>query len=259
MRYMGGKSRLAKDIGLIINNIANLENINNYYEPFCGGCAVAEVVNIKNRHCSDLNKFMIALLKKLAEEPIWEYKYVTEEEWYDVKANQNTGKYPDWYIAWVGICCSFRGKWFAGYSGEITTQDGKLMNYQEGVYKNIRIEQQLLQGIRFKHCSYKDVHIEPNSIIYCDPPYANTVGYMTGKFEHEQFYSWCIEQSKNKLVIISEYWMPKEFMCIAEIEVSGGIGNGRAEEYKPIERLYAVDGGYLVDKYFSQHDNEYDF
>lgn len=48
MRYMGGKSRIAKHIVTYINNIGFLEGINNYYEPFCGGCAVAEQVNIKN-------------------------------------------------------------------------------------------------------------------------------------------------------------------------------------------------------------------
>ena len=65
MKYMGGKSRIAKHIATYINNIGFVEGIENYYEPFCGGCAVAEQVNIKNRYCSDANKYLIALLNKV--------------------------------------------------------------------------------------------------------------------------------------------------------------------------------------------------
>ena len=47
MKYMGGKSRLVPYIAGEINNIALLENIEDYYEPFCGGCAIVENINIK--------------------------------------------------------------------------------------------------------------------------------------------------------------------------------------------------------------------
>ena len=61
--------------------------------------------------------------------------------------------------------------------------------------------------------SYNEVEILPDSLIYCDIPYKNTSGYI-GEFNHEEFYNWCREQKE--LLIISEYTMPDDFICIAQ-------------------------------------------
>lgn len=63
---------------------------------------------------------------------------------------------------------------------------------------------------------YRESEILPDSVIYCDPPYSNTMGYQV-EFDHEAFYQWCEKQTA--LVLISEYWMPEDrFVCIAEFE-----------------------------------------
>ena len=79
--------------------------------------------------------------------------------------------------------------------------------------------------------SYKNVKIEPDSVIYCDIPYRGTAEYIGG-FNHDEFYSWCEQQTE--LIIISEYDMPRDrFVCIAEKEkpvmLSGGV-SGKATE-----------------------------
>ena len=71
---------------------------------------------------------------------------------------------------------------------------------------------------------YQQVHIEPDSIIYCDPPYRNTDDYDNGTpFDHERFYDWCCRQSVP--VFISEYEMPSDrFRCIAEFDHQSALG-----------------------------------
>jgi site-specific DNA-adenine methylase len=69
---------------------------------------------------------------------------------------------------------------------------------------------------------YDEVKIEPNSVIYCDPPYKGMTGYAagTGKgkrcataFDFARFYDWCERQTE--LVLISEYEMPADrFACV---------------------------------------------
>ena len=59
---------------------------------------------------------------------------------------------------------------------------------------------------------YQAVEIKPDSVIYCDPPYKNTAGYLC-EFDHDRFYEWA-ERQEN--IFISEYSMPSEFKCIAE-------------------------------------------
>ena len=90
---------------------------------------------------------------------------------------------------------------------------------------------QRLERLTLSVGSYKNVKIEPDSVIYCDIPYRGTAEYIGG-FNHDEFYDWCEKQTE--LVIISEYDMPRDrFVCIAEKEkpvmLSGGV-SGKATE-----------------------------
>lgn len=63
--------------------------------------------------------------------------------------------------------------------------------------------------------SYSDVQIEPDPVIYCDPPYLGTEQYRTG-FDPEKFYEW-LRHSKNR-VYISEYQMPPDFSEVLAVQ-----------------------------------------
>ena len=59
--------------------------------------------------------------------------------------------------------------------------------------------------VHLSNLSYEEVPIENNSVIYCDPPYANTDTYCIS-FDHEKFYQWLRDcREKNQQVFISEY------------------------------------------------------
>jgi len=252
MKYIGSKARIAKPIATYINNIGFCEGIENYYEPFCGSCAVAEQVNIKNRYCSDANKYLVALMKKI-QTGIGEYSYVDKDTWRDVKANIGTGKYEDWYTGYVGFNCSFRGSWFEGHARDYIDKDYRYRCDQVCGYYGILREQELLKNIIFSTAEYDNVVIENNSIVYCDAPYIGTTGYMTGKFDFNKYYDWIKETSKNNLVLVSEYSMPHGFKeidsWIINSTMCSGIGT-TTNNNSSVERLFVVEGGYLVDKYF---------
>ena len=82
---------------------------------------------------------------------------------------------------------------------------------------------------------YRDIHIPPNSLIYCDIPYGDTDcgGYGGGAFDHNAFYEWALQQNN---IFISEYKMPMNFIEIANIEktVLCGVQNTNTAT----ERLY---------------------
>lgn len=66
------------------------------------------------------------------------------------------------------------------------------------------------QNITRYNCSYDEVEIKPNSVIYCDIPYRNTEGYGefgSSNFDYEKFYEWANRQTE--IVFISEYSMPE--------------------------------------------------
>lgn len=97
---------------------------------------------------------------------------------------------------------------------------------------------QALQGLNVScTCgSYENIEIEKNSVIYCDPPYAETEGY-SHHFDHEAFYSWSKLQRN---IFISEYKMPSDFTCLGEVKKSVTY-HPNDNSLKKKEKLYTND------------------
>ena len=96
--------------------------------------------------------------------------------------------------------------------------------------------------MEFKHGGYSEFTYPPNSIIYCDPPYANTTNYKgNNKFSHELFWEWVRDMTKvGHQVFISEYTAPEDFTCVYEKEVTSGLGAIAGSEVtkKATEKLF---------------------
>lgn len=70
-----------------------------------------------------------------------------------------------------------------------------------------------LQSFQSYEVDYREVGIQPNSVIYADIPYFSTNTYskqssVVQPFNHGEFYDWCCKQKE--LVLISEYNMPAD-------------------------------------------------
>ena len=92
---------------------------------------------------------------------------------------------------------------------------------------------QSLQSLEVVRGDYKTVKVLPDSLVYCDIPYKNTDEYKGG-FNHAEFYEWA--RNQKELVIISEYSMPKDFVCVAEMEKTVALCSGG--DKKAIEKLF---------------------
>lgn len=263
---MGSKARLVDYIAGEINNIALVENINEYYEPFCGGCAIVENINIKNRYASDLNRYLIALIHKLQETEMFEYPDIDREKWNHIRSNKE--QYPDWLVAYAGLFCSFNGRWFSAWGGDYIDKDNKYCNKQLGSYNSLCSERKLLKEVKVERLRYTEIGRPHHAIIYCDAPYIGTKQYEGAeeKFDFNEYYAWLKDIATDNLVFISEYRMPyNDFKSIKVIELNNQFGRefcGEAniEQEVCIEQLFIVRGGWLTDKYYpDEDDEEYDF
>lgn len=130
------------------------------------------------------------------------------------------------------------------------------LEYMERVEALERLERvervQSLRGlgeIEFSSKSYDEIEIRPNSVIYCDIPYENTVEYRVGRFDYEKFYDWCDRQTER--VFVSSYDLPADrFICVRQISkpctFQGGAGNAKIERlYIPRKRKDSYDCGGL--------------
>ena len=214
MRYVGSKKRIAKR--LLAEITARRGNRSVYWEPFCGGLNSFSVIapTFSKAFASDSHTDMVMMWVA-----IWDGwtppAIVTEEEYSSLRHAPSSA-----LRGFVGMGGSFGGKWFGGYARGGVNSDGTPRNHQressDAAVRRIRE----LSGtdVSFRNASYSDGRADSRFVVYCDPPYASTLGYGgTSEFDHEAFWEWCRVQSLNgALVVVSEYAAPEDFQCVAE-------------------------------------------
>lgn len=234
MQYLGGKKRVAKQLCEFLNDQIKLNDFKSYFEPFVGSCAIIENINHLNRIGNDINKYLIAMYEALQTGWI-PPKEVSEEEYKQIRENKDIAP---WLTGFVGIGCSFSGKWFGGYA-----RDKKVVrNYALNAHNTLLKQLPKIKDVLFISKDY--LWYEPmNSLIYCDPPYANTTTYgIATKFDSVLFWDTMREWSKDNAVFISEYKAPDDFECVLEIETRTDMKNIEGKMIPRIERLWKWRG-----------------
>lgn len=236
MVYTGSKNRLSKHLKPIIESYITEDTVG-YIEPFVGGANMIDKIQCSNKIGCDIHKELIALLNKIKDDINDIPSIITRDEYNKVKNNKD--KYEDWYVGFIGFCCTFSGKYFQGYA---KTNDKR--NRQEEMIRNIKKQAPNLKNIKFINCSFLDLPKDKikGYVIYCDPPYLCNVKYgHTKDFPYEEFYQWCRDMSIYNTVLISEYNMPEDFTCIWQKETKvmfNSKKNSIDENKNRIEKLY---------------------
>lgn len=240
MKYMGSKNRIAKHILPII--LKDRKEGQCYVEPFVGG---ANIIDKVDGYCigGEYNKYIAYMWKAL--KAGWIPPQNITKDYYNycksLYKNNSADRRQYYMIGYVGICCSYSGKWFGGYAGKVETRKG-LRDYQNEAFNNTMKQVENIKNIDFVHSCYSELEMPRNSIIYCDPPYKGTTQYKDS-FDHELFYDWCREKSKQgHKIFISEYNMPNDFICVWEKEVKSSLSaNGKVGGNKnSVERLFTL-------------------
>lgn len=218
MKYLGGKFKLRNEIlPIILKNRINDTQL--YIEPFCGGCNTLAYVT-GNRIANDLNFYLIEMWKALQNG--WKpNEYYSKDEYLDVKNNKD--KYDPHLVGWIGFNCSFKGKFFNGYSGKFVTKTGYERNYQKEAINAVLSQVHLMKNVQFTNLNYYDLEIPHNSIIYCDPPYENTTTYKVDAFNHSLFWDWVRNMNNMNEIYVSEYTAPDDFVCVWSKQISSRI------------------------------------
>ena len=217
INYMGSKIKIVKYILPILQGAVDSCDSSVYVEPFVGGCNVIEHIQADVRVGLDANKYLIALLNnldKLSTLP----EFVTKEHYSEVRDcfYTNSGVFDDWYIGAVGFLASYNGRFFdGGYSG---FRNGR--NYYSEHKRNLERQLDGLKGIYFRCSDYSNIKNLTGSVVYCDPPYAKTKGYLSAKgFDYDKFWQWVRMLSENNKVFVSETSAPDDFTAIWSREV----------------------------------------
>lgn len=229
MRYLGGKSRTAKQIAAIVSPTGL------WWEPFCGGLSVSVALAAISRQAgvvSDANLAVISLYRSV--QAGWvppEGGTVTVEDWHAAKLLPDT----DPRKALIGIGGSYGAIWFRWPTVEKRVEWHKKQRYWNNIDpigaagRSVVAKVADLTAARcaFEHIDFLAPDTAPpagTEVIYCDPPYEGTTGYedATGPFDHVAFWRRCIAFSALQgpapgatiRVYVSEYacpqWVPHE-------------------------------------------------
>lgn len=239
MRYLGGKSRLAKEIAAIVAPKGV------WWEPFCGGLSVSvQLAKYGPGVVSDANPALIALYQAVREG--WEPPpTVSKEQWEAAKTLPNT----DPFKAFAAFGSSFGGMWFSGYAAPKrhftrTHPNGMNQDYAGATRKALLKDIPALGGSSIACLSFFDLDPQTFAVpeaIYCDPPYAGTTGYdAVGAFDHGRFWAYCQEwAARGVRVFVSEYTCPVAGDVLWEKSHGLRVGGGEKAQSRT-ERLFLV-------------------
>ncbi len=231
MKYMGSKNRIAKEILPIMLKERGQRT---WVEPFVGGANVIDKVQGK-RIGNDNQEYVIALYKALQNGYI-PPKEVTSDFFFEVENNKD--KYPKELVGYLGTQLTFGCEWWGSFRRDNT---GK-RNYDVEAYNNVMKQQPNLIGIEFTCGDYRDLEVQSNSLIYCDPPYRGVRKYVGNvKFDSDVFWEVCRNWSKQgHIVFVSEYEAPTDFECVWSKEISASANNSikTGQGLKAVEKLF---------------------
>jgi DNA adenine methylase len=236
MKYMGSKRRIAKHIVPIM--LKHSRDGQFFYDCFTGGGNLIENIptNLK-RVGIDINIFAIEALKFIQTNVDLLPKNKTqfnEINYNNAKNDYKNGNHEFKYeLGYVGFALSYGGKFFGGWRRDKEEK----RDYVLEAYKNARKQSKKIQDVLFFCYDYKKFKYQPNSIIYCDPPYQNTTKYKDD-FNYNKFWDWCRKQIEhNQLVFVSEYTAPDDFISIWSKELVSSLDKNTGSK-KGIENLF---------------------
>lgn len=233
MKYVGSKGRHAKQILPII--LAGRKEGQAYVEPFVGGANTIQHVSGR-RIGGDLHKSLIDMWREVSKGWIPDPNFLSSGDHKVAKEKGDLSLSPQ--DTFLLFSLSFGGIWRGSYRRDRLG----VRNYAEEAIRSAEKEFPRLRGVEFHHCSYDELPVPPQSVIYCDPPYEGTMEYKEGGFNHVVFWQWVRYMSGlGHKVFVSEYNAPDDFKCVWMKEVGVGVNKLAS---KRIERLFVHQSQY---------------
>ncbi len=233
MQYMGGKSRIAKQLAEVIDRVRKPGQI--VWDPFCGGLSMAVALS-KNGPvwATDVNPALINLYK--AVQAGWvPPTEVSKDEYQAAKSLPDTHPMK----AFCAVACSFAGKWFGGYAtANLSRNRGRPSHYCKGAAS--RLPNEAMRVHSFSCGDFLSVQPQPlDAVLYLDPPYRNTTQYAGApSFDYDLFVQRVQDWAGHGVpTFVSEYALPVG-RVVWERAQTTTVARDKTAYAPAIERLY---------------------
>ena len=187
LNYVGGKFKLLPQILPLFPN-----NINTFYDMFCGGCNVGVNIKANKIVCNDKEQVVINLMNnwkqinsnqalKLLEETIDKYKLskTNEEGFKNIRNDYNRGE-QSWHMFYAMLTNAFNYQIRFNKNGEYNMPFGRNRSYFNPTLKSRFVKFiDRLNNINIEFLNKDFRYLEPKELndkdfVYFDPPYLVT-------------------------------------------------------------------------------------
>lgn len=220
MQYMGGKGRAAPHIARAM--LEARADCRAYLEPFLGGCYVLPHMAPHFTHSTacDVVPDVVMLWQDAMHG--WEPPSLVTREQYDMLRDAE----PSALRAFVGFGCSFGGKWWGGYAPHNPGHGGGAETARRGVIRKAAALNPSRVTIALR--DYAEHNPGPDTLVYCDPPYAGTTAYKGAPtWDTEAFWTRAREWVANGArVFVSEYAAPDDWRTAWERQQPASLAKG---------------------------------
>jgi len=242
MRYVGGKVRISKWIKDQLEPLVPKHL--KYLEPFMGGGAVlSKMAPLFQKGCifaGDAHEDLILMWKALQRGWIPPER-VSRQEYEELRTAP-----PSALRGFVGFGSSFSGKWFGGYVDRAYDihADYMMPPFSATARRAVLADVENFRDAELHCTSYSNWNPHEGVLVYCDPPYAGSLGYSgTDKFNHDEFWETMRKWSRQGAsVFVSEYRAPSDFVVFAERSRKVMLRATKGEEQEiRTERLFTFN------------------
>lgn len=234
MQYLGGKTRIAKQLAAEIDKVRRPGQL--VWDAFCGGLSMSRAL-LKNGPVISTDACAPLIHLYRAVQNGWlPPTEVDEATWRAAKTLPDA----DPMKAFCGFGCSFSGMWFSAWGH--SARPDRRRGYAHGTRKTLLRD--VSPRLTFGCVDFLKEEPRPLPIvIYCDPPYRGTAGYRAGgPFDHDVFIKRAHAWARFCPVFVSEYEFPGPVVFQVESNTTVRSGLDGAPK-KAMERLFYLAPG----------------
>lgn len=262
--YIGNKYKLLPQILPLFP-----DNIDVFYDVFCGGLDVSVNVKANRKVANDINHFVIEILELFKnsdyEMLINDINHIIDkfglskenkENYYQFRNYYNANKSP--ILLYVLICFSFNYQFRFNSNHDYNNPSGtNRSHFNKNIEKRLDLFMKGMDNIEFTSKNFIDLdysRIATKDFVYFDPPYRSSVGsYNDGK---RGFEGWDVNDDLRLFEIIDSLDKRGIKFALSNVFYNNGLTNLELKKWSEKYNIHYLKSSYINSNYQRKKCNE---
>ena len=231
--YIGGKSRISKDIYEVITKI--VPNVKDFYDLMCGGLSISmEFTRTYNVYSNDYNEDLVFLWNYVRSNEI-HLPIITLDKYKEYLMSNEMSYEKSFALIYCTYMCRYRGNFIENQY----QRNGRTLYYHQERFNGIKKSQDKIKMIKNITCmDYRNFKDLSGVIVYFDPPYIDSFKWYKSGFDTDEFWRFVSHLAKKNYVFVSERSCPIPHEVVYEKEIINNVTKN--PDKKLSEKLFFI-------------------